>query len=284
MPELPEVETIARRIEPHLVGKKLLRVVTCHKKSVQGDITLVESFKLTAVFRRAKMLVLQFKNENALLIHLKMTGQILYQDPVVRLGGGHPTADWIAELPSKHTRAILEFSDESKVFFNDMRLFGWIKAVNPIQLEQAFQKYAPDITSLEITLKLFFAKLQRSRQPIKVVIMDQAVIAGVGNIYANDALHLAKIHPARPANSLSKRESGVLLAALQNVIQLGIERQGATIHSFRHIDGFAGSYQEIVRTYGKDGEPCSNCGTPIERTKIGGRGTFFCPQCQPSIF
>lgn len=284
MPELPEVETIARRIEPHLVGKKLLRVVTCHKKSVQGDISLVESFKLTAVFRRAKMLVLQFKNENALLIHLKMTGQILYQDPVVRLGGGHPTADWIAELPSKHTRAILEFSDESKVFFNDMRLFGWIKAVNPIQLEQAFQKYAPDITSLEITLKLFFAKLQRSRQPIKVVIMDQAVIAGVGNIYANDALHLAKIHPARPANSLSKRESGVLLVALQNVIQLGIERQGATIHSFRHIDGFAGSYQEVVRTYGKDGEPCSNCGTPIERTKIGGRGTFFCPQCQPSIF
>jgi len=109
-------------------------------------------------------------------------------------------------------------------------------------------------------------------------------VAGVGNIYANDALHLSKLHPARPANSLSRLESGALLAALQKVIHLGIEKQGATIHSFRHIDGFAGSYQDVVRTYGKDGEPCPNCATPIERTKIGGRGTFFCPQCQPKIF
>ncbi|PIR61059.1 MAG: hypothetical protein COU68_01475, partial [Candidatus Pacebacteria bacterium CG10_big_fil_rev_8_21_14_0_10_45_6] len=155
MPELPEVETIARRIEPHLVGKKLLRIIVLHTKSVRGDSSLVESAIVAKVSRQAKILVLRFENENALLIHLKMTGQILYQDSVVRLGGGHPTADWVAELPSKHTRAILEFSDDSKVFFNDMRLFGWIKAVDEVEFRQELQKYAPDIISPEITPEFF---------------------------------------------------------------------------------------------------------------------------------
>ncbi|MDA1079447.1 MAG: bifunctional DNA-formamidopyrimidine glycosylase/DNA-(apurinic or apyrimidinic site) lyase [bacterium] len=280
MPELPEVETIARRIAPYLIGKKLLSVVTRHAKSVRGDFSLVESAVVTNVFRRAKMLIIEFSNHNAILIHLKMTGQILYQDQATRLGGGHPTADWVAELPSKHTRAILEFSDNSNVFFNDMRLFGWVKVVTPKLLEQELQKYAPDIISPDVTPSYFFAELQRSRQSVKIVVLDQRVVAGVGNIYANDALHLAKIHPARPADSLSSKESNTLLAALQQVIRLGIERQGATIHSFRHIDGFAGAYQDVVRTYGKEGEPCPNCGASIERIKVGGRGTFFCPECQ----
>jgi len=283
MPELPEVETIVGRIKPHLLGKRLQKIHIRHPKSVQGNPKLVESSAISAVYRRAKMLVFAFENDNAILIHLKMTGQILYQDTTIRLGGGHPTADWVSDLPSKHTRAILEFSDESKVFFNDMRLFGWIKVVSQVGLQEELQKYAPDVIASAVTPKYFFDKLQRRRQAIKVVVMDQALVAGVGNIYANDALHLAKIHPMCLANALSMAEATKVLRALQTVIHLGIEKQGATIHSFRYIDGFAGSYQDVLRVYGRDGLPCSVCKTTIIRSKIGGRGTFFCPNCQPEV-
>lgn len=244
---------------------------------------MVEGSTVTLVCRRAKMLVFEFSNGNALVIHLKMTGQILYQDAKLRLGGGHPTADWVAQLPSKHTRAILEFSQDSRVFFNDMRVFGWIKIFSPSQLRQEFQKYAPDVIAAEVTSANFFEKLQRRKQTIKVVIMDQVVVAGVGNIYANDALHLAKLHPARLASSLTLVEAKILLAALRTVLQLGIEKQGATIDSYRQIDGFSGSYQDVVRVYGRSGLPCLVCGELIRRTKLGGRGTFFCPNCQPEV-
>src|SRR3989344_1431474 len=283
MPELPEVETIVRRITPYVVGKQLLQIIIRHPKSVLGDPKMVEGSTVTLVCRRAKMLVFEFSNGNALVIHLKMTGQILYQDAKLRLGGGHPTADWVAQLPSKHTRAILEFSQDSREFFNDMRVFGWIKVVTPTQLRQELQKYAPDVIAAEVTSANFFEKLQRRKQTIKVVIMDQVVVAGVGKIYANDALHLAKLHPARLASSLTLVEAKILLAALRTVLQLGIEKQGATIDSYRQIDGFSGSYQDVVRVYGRSGLPCLVCGELIRRTKLGGRGTFFCPNCQPEV-
>jgi len=282
MPELPEVETIARRIAPHLLTKKLQKIVVLHQKCVRGSTTLVESACVTKVLRRAKLLLIHFDNGNSLLIHLKMTGQVLYQDEKMRLGGGHPTADWIADLPSKHTRAILEFSGNSRVFFNDMRLFGWIKVVSKLQLQQELKVFAPDVISPEISSEYFFGKLQQTRRPIKIVVMDQSVAAGVGNIYANDALHLSKLHPARLANSLSRPESDAVLVALQEVIYLGIAHQDATIHSFRHIDGFAGTYQDITRVYGRDGKLCQTCRTKIKKIKLGGRGTYFCPTCQPS--
>lgn len=280
MPELPEVETIVRRLREVTVGKTITGVAVLRQKSFIGSPDALIGAKVQDISRRAKIMEFRFDAPTRMLVHLKMTGQLIYQDAQTRLGGGHPTADWVSELPSKHTRVILSLSDAAQLFFNDMRVFGWLKVVSPAEAELEYRNLGPDIIDVAVTPQYFFEQLQRRGIPIKQALMDNAIAAGVGNIYANDALHLAKIDPFRPAKSLTKAESDELLAAAQAVITSGIERGGATIAHFRHVDGFAGGYQDVVRTYGKEDEPCPTCGAPIIRKKQGGRSTFYCANCQ----
>ncbi len=280
MPELPEVETIAQRLSAVLPHKQILAVTVMHPKSFQGNTSLAAGATITGVSRRSKILTLSLDTGNSLLVHLKMTGQLIYLDEKTRVGGGHPTADWTATLPSTHTRVSLQLSDNAWLHFNDQRIFGWMKLVADQDIAREFANLGPDVIDEAATAEYFFEKIKKRRVPIKQLLMDNAIVAGVGNIYANDALHLAKVHPTRPGNTLSFAEAAAVLLSAQSVITLGIRLGGATMEHFRHIDGFSGQYQTQVRTYGKDGTPCPVCGTLIEKSTLGGRGTFFCPSCQ----
>lgn len=295
MPELPEVETIVRRLNQVLPGTVITQVTVITKKSFVGDVHSCIGVPIFNVSRRAKLIRIQLANGLNLLAHLKMTGQFIYVDESgFRVGGGHPTADWVSELPTKHTRVVFDLSIEAitansrkkdfqkkaTLYFNDQRIFGWIKLLSDPEVEQEFAKYGPDIHTADASFSYFSEKILKTGRNIKQVIMDNSIISGVGNIYACDGLNLSKIHPERKANSLSSAEVLQLLSALKQVIMLGIELGGATIDHYRTVDGFAGKYQEHVRVYGKLGESCKNCGGIIQKIQIGGRGTFFCPDCQ----
>jgi len=289
MPELPEVETIVRRLNQVLTNKKIVSVVVHKERSFEGNAELLINQVISQVSRRAKLIRfhLEENNENKhnLLAHLKMTGQFIFVGlDKKRIGGGHPTQDWVNQLPSKHTRISFKLLDNNgnteHLYFNDMRIFGWVRLLSQTQVEAEYNKYAPDINTQEASLDYFSKKLEKTSRAIKQVIMDNKIISGVGNIYACDGLNLAKINPSRPANTLTKVEKNTLLSALKHVINLGIKLGGATIDNYKNVDGFSGGYQNEVLTYGREGEDCKNCTGIIEKIKLGGRGTYFCPNCQ----
>jgi formamidopyrimidine-DNA glycosylase len=281
MPELPEVETIARQLRSVLLHKVVSSVDVRKEKSWSGEVAKIVGSPIESVSRRAKILRFRFTNGSNIIIHLKMSGQLIYVDGEMRVGGGHPTSDWVSELPSSHTRVALHFDDGTHLFFNDQRIFGWMRVVNDDQVTQAFSLLAPDIIDDAITPQYLFEKSAKKRIPIKQFIMDNQVVSGVGNIYACDALNLAKIAPTRPANTLSMEKIQRLTKAMKEVVFLGIEKGGATSDGkYVNVSGMAGKYQDFMRVYDKKGEPCPNCGAMIEKMKIGGRGTYFCPNCQ----
>jgi len=281
MPELPEVETIRRQLSEVLVGNKIINIEVLRNKSFVGDRNKLKGCIVEKIDRKSKVIEVYFKNTDKLMIvHLKMTGQLVFVDGKHRIVGGHPTADWIKELPSKHTRVVINFSDKSKLFFNDMRVFGWIKLVEKQKYEKEMRKTVPDVTDKEFTLEYFEGLLEKSTKAIKLLIMDQELIGGIGNIYANDALYLAKVMPNRKANSLNKQEIRDLFKSINNVINKGIKYGGASSANYVDTKGLGGTYQDHFLVYKKDGQNCIKCESKILKMKIGGRGTFYCPKCQ----
>jgi formamidopyrimidine-DNA glycosylase len=281
MPELPEVETIVRRLARVLPGRVIKRAEVRREKSFQGKPSWLTGRKITNVSRRAKMIRLHIEGKRDALIHLKMTGQLIFVDGKQKISGGHPTGDWINDLPSKHTRVIFYFKDGSILFFNDMRVFGWVRMVDDAELQIEYGKYGPDVNIEEVTLAYFKKVFGARKMPIKLALMDNSVLSGVGNIYANEALWLARVHPQRPANSLTDQEWKKVFLAVKKVIDEGIKAGGTTFDGkFVDVSGMAGRYQEKLKVYGQAGKPCPRCGTVIEKMKIGGRGTQFCPHCQ----
>lgn len=281
MPELPEVETITTRLKPFVVGKKITSVDLLHPRPLQGNQQDIVGLEITDVTRRAKTVRIHLSKQLNLLVHLKMTGQLIYVSDKQKIGGGHPTGDWISELPTKHTRLAFKLDDLSTLYFNDQRLFGWIKVIPTNVLEPMFAKLPPDVVDPEFTFEYFDQILNRKGVPIKVAIMDSALMGGVGNIYACDALNKAKISPWKPAKTLTEAERKVLYQAIIDTINMGIRLGGATTDGkYVDVSGFAGSYQTVSRVYDKAGAACQNCRTPIEKEKLAGRGTYFCPSCQ----
>ena len=178
-----------------MIDNSILELSVLREKSFQGNQANIVGQKITDVSRRAKIIIITLKNAKSLIIHLKMTGQLIYQsDDGSRLGGGHPTDDWVNSLPAKHTRIVISLK-KGTLFFNDMRVFGWIKEVDDVLLKKELSGYGPDINNKELTAKYFAEKLSKRSTTIKLSVMDNSLIAGVGNIYANDALNLAKINP-----------------------------------------------------------------------------------------
>ena len=305
MPELPEIETVKIQLQKHLVGQVIERLEQLHPKSVQGDVGLVSGKKIVGVERCGKMLIIHLEGGLDLAIHFKMSGQLVLVRSLqsaesrkeniknrrvegslnnvgLRVAGGHPTQDWIGELPSRHTRAIFHLKDEDRLFFNDQRIFGWVKILSDKEVRKlAFlQKLGPE--PWDITDEEFFNLLNKRKKAIKLVIMDQEVISGTGNIYANDALWEARIHPLRPAQSLTSMEAKLLRQGLVKVLKEGIKYGGATATDDKYInlDGLGGHYQDHFRVYDREGQPCLRCKAPIIKITLGGRGTYFCPRCQ----
>lgn len=281
MPELPEVETVARRLRNVLPGKKIQELVVFREKSFQGAESEILGDTILSVSRQAKIISLDLKSGKHILVHLKMTGQLMYHGSDVKIGGGHPTADWVQDLPSKHTRIMLTFDTQEKLFFNDMRVFGWWKVVSPEEKVKELSAYGPDVNTEAFSFEYFREKISSRRSPIKQVIMDNSLVAGVGNIYACEALFHAGIHPQQMASSLSPQKTRLLFDSMKKVIEEGIIEGGTTFDG-KYVDiyGFSGKYQNKLQVYGQLGKPCSICSTPIEKVQLGGRGTYFCPHCQ----
>lgn len=283
MPELPEVETIRKGLDKVLPGKKIREVKVLREKSFGGDSEEMRGWIVESVGRKAKVLEMYFKGqEKMLIIHLKMTGQLVFVDREKRVAGGHPSLDWVKDLPSSHSRVVLRFDDGSELFFNDMRVFGWIRMVDKEKYLSETEKQPPDVTSENFTSDYLKGVLSKTKRAVKLVLVDQSKIGGVGNIYCNDALYLARIRPDRPADSLSKKEVVELWKALIEVIERGIKYGGSSAadEKFVDISGEKGEYQKHFLVYERAGEKCKRDKGVIKKIKMGGRGTYYCPECQ----
>lgn len=286
MPELPEVETLKRQLHQVVRRQKIKKIKVFREKSFRGVKKQILNKEIKSIDRKAKLVIIEFHGspKKYLLVHLKMTGQLVYipgKNQGRRVVGGHPTPDWIKKLPSKHTRVVLELS-KGKLFFNDMRVFGWIKVLGYQELEIELKKFGPDVTSKDFNKEYLKRILASSRRTIKLILLDQRKIAGLGNIYVNDGLYSAGINPRERSNQLAEQPGKVhdLFIGLKRVIGRGIKYQGASDSNYVHLSGMGGSYQEHFLVYKKNGQPCKKCGTKIKKIKLGGRGTYYCPRCQ----
>lgn len=284
MPELPEVETIKLGLSRKIINKEIAEVEVLSAKSFIGDSELLTEQKVIAITRRAKTILFKFSNTN-MLVHLKMTGQLIYIENNKRFAGGHPSHDWHANLPNKHTRIIFTFVDGSKLFFNDLRKFGWCKLISDKEVLQIFSLYGPEPFTKEFTADYLISRAAKTpNKKIKQFIMDQNVIAGIGNIYADESLFDSQIHPATRVRFLSKSDWEKFVMNVKNILQLAIENGGTTDSDYVDAEGKQGGMQNLLKVYHKTGQKCpTKCGGTIERIVIGGRGTNFCPSCQKEL-
>ncbi len=300
MPELPEVETIVNGLRSKIVGKEIAQLDVLLSKTVWLDTiqatgdrevgqvsALVQGKKVDSITRRGKMIIVNLSSDVVVLIHLKMTGQLIYVDSKNnRYAGGHPTSDMSKEMPVKSTRAIFKFSDNSHLYFNDQRQFGYIKILTPTQFTSYLESlsYGPEALSDQFNARYLFDVAQkRPKITIKQLLLDQRVVAGIGNIYADEGLFAARIHPACVANRLSISQINILVEHVKQVLTFSIEHNGTSSEHYVTANGFKGDMQNYLRVYRKDGEPCPNCGREIERMVIGGRGTHYCSNCQVRV-
>ena len=273
MPELPEVETIRVGLEPKLVGRRFERVEIFDPRLTRPYDPLevaaeLQGERIADLERRGKYLVVRFESGRVLLVHLRMTG-----------GFRHAQGGFESDDP--YRRAVVRLDDGSDVAYRDVRRFGTWLLLEPGELEPYLHtRVGEELLGRRLSAKSVQPLLSRRRAPIKAVLLDQRLFAGVGNIYADEALWWAWIHPLRQAASLDLAEIKRLLQGVRKSLRQGIERQGATLTHYRGVDGSSGSMQHEFRVYGRAGEPCFRCGTPIEKTRAGGRGTWFCPNCQ----
>lgn len=283
MPELPEVETIRRGLDERIKDKRIANVVVENKKSFIGDPSLAIGKNVLSIERRAKLVIVRLENEQNLVFHLKMTGQLIFIDRSSRFAGGHPSHDWHAKLPNKYTRIIFTFHDGTNLYFNDLRKFGWCKLLNDAELKKIESTYGPEPFSPEFTVKyLQEAAIRFPNRKIKQFLMDQSIIAGIGNIYNDEALYAAKIMPTTAVSKLKHSDWEKVYKAVLNILTLGIKNGGTTDSDFVNVDGKIGGMQNFLKVYRKTGEPCE-CGGEIEKMKIGGRGTYFCQKCQKEL-
>jgi formamidopyrimidine-DNA glycosylase len=274
VPELPEVETVRARLEPILVGRRLDQVEILDSRLTRPhDPGLVAARllggRVGAVERRGKYVIVRFESGCVLLIHLRMTGSLL------RVHAGE-------ELSVAHARAVVILDNGSAVVYRDVRRFGTWLLLEPDEVgpyldarlghEPLERRFGPRVLERSLAAR---------RAPLKAALLDQRVVAGLGNIYADEALWRARLHPLRPAHGLDAAERAALTRGIRSALRTGLARQGATLRDYRTPDGATGSMQSEFRVYGRAGEPCPRCRAPIEKTRVGGRGTWYCPACQP---
>jgi formamidopyrimidine-DNA glycosylase len=270
MPELPEVETIKRQLNKKVKGEKIKSVEVRLPKFIKYPLKkfreLVAGATIINVSRRAKLLIIELNNGYCLVIHLKLTGQLIYQGE-----------------PNKHTHLIYYFTDGRHLIHNDLRQFGFVKIVPKKELARflAKEEYGPEPLSEEFTLKLFKKLLaKREKAKIKPLLMDQTWLAGIGNLYSDEILFRAKVLPTRQAGSLKPAEIKRIYQGIKKILSLAISRRGSSADQYVDATGKKGNYFPLVKVYRREGKPCYLCGTEIQSLKIGGRSAHFCPKCQ----
>jgi formamidopyrimidine-DNA glycosylase len=287
MPELPEVETVRGGLSRLIVGKQFAGVETAWDKSFPNTKPDVEEFlvgaKVVEVTRRAKVLLVELSSKYSLVIHLKMTGQLVFQGKDVHFGAGHPNNLLVGPLPDRSTRVSFAFTDDSQLFFNDQRRFGWVRLMPTAEIPQLdfFKKVGPEPLAADFSWQQMRERLLRRRNTnIKAAMLDQSVLAGVGNIYADESLWGAKIHPTVMIRDLTDKNFKDLHKSLQSILRLAIAKGGSTDKHYVDAEGKKGSYLSFASVFRREGQPCPRCGTTIIKTRVAGRGTHLCPYCQ----
>jgi formamidopyrimidine-DNA glycosylase len=285
MPELPEVETIRRDLSRFVLGQSITRVEIRLPKTVKSPadqfLAALQGNQFSTIDRVGKLLIFRLEHgEDSVLVHLRMTGQLIYQDQANLVTGGHPFPAFNTPLPNKFTHLIWHFSETSALYFNDQRQFGFAKLATPTEVLAAQQQFGIEPLTPAFTLAEFQQRLARRSAPIKAVLLDQTTIAGLGNIYADEVCWQAPVHPLQPANSLTTVQTKLLWQACQDILADAITHRGTTFRDFRDGEGQAGGYAPLLKVYGKAGQPCPRCQTPIMKIRAAGRGTHLCPQCQ----
>jgi formamidopyrimidine-DNA glycosylase len=314
MPELPEVETIKLGLSRLLPGKVVNDIWHDWPKSFPNAPADVAKFLVGAevkrVRRRAKVLIIELNTEYSLVIHLRMTGQLVFagknqqneegrmqnaekiklhssfsipHSSEARFAGGHPSNSLVGELPDKSTRVVIDFKDGSKLFFNDQRKFGWMRLLPSTEVPEIdFMKtVGPEPLEDDFTAEKFIERLmKRKNSPIKAVLLDQKILAGVGNIYADESLWMAKIHPLTPVYKIARMKMIGLHSDLRDVLHLSIEKGGSTDRNYVNGEGKKGSYLSFANVFRRQGQPCPRCGTTIIKMRAAGRGTHICPREQ----
>lgn len=285
MPELPEVETIRRDLQRAILGKEIINVQTPTKRLVKNDlITFLAHLvgnSFTAIHRRGKLLYAQLSgSDHVLLLHLKMTGQLICQLQQGLIVGGHPSAK-IDNLPNQYTHIIFEFEDNTRLYFNDVRTFGYAKIVSPVELEAVLAAYGPEPLSDDFSWQYFSALFQKRRTSIKSVLLNQALIAGIGNIYADEICFRAKVRPDRSASSLTRDECKRLYNASRFIIKQAVLKRGTTFSNYVDAAGKKGGYMAYLKVYDREKRLCLRCEeVVIKKTVVAGRGTHYCERCQ----
>lgn len=271
MPELPEVETIKRGLSSKIVGKKIVDIDILNAKSFVGDKLSVISYEVISIERRAKLIRIKLSNDLNLLFHLKLTGQLIYQPLVV---SSKPLANF--------TRLIFTFDDKSKLFFNDMRKFGWCKVLTDGDIDKIFStEYGLEPFDKDFTTEYLIDKTKRiPNRKIKQFLLDQTIIAGIGNIYADETLFDAGLMPTRRIKDIKSSEWKVLVSSIQKILTLAIAHGGTTDSDYLNSDGKKGGMQNYLKVYHCTGQKCFGCGGIVKRMIVGGRGTHFCSTCQ----
>jgi len=265
MPELPEVETIKRELEQVIINKEIIDVIVNNARVIREPKKekFVADLKNTAIkkiIRKGKLLIFELSSGKSLTIHLKMTGQLIYP------GNG------------KTSRVSFRLSDGKLLDFNDTRLFGELRIVDDWQKMKFIKELGPEPFAL--SAKEFQEMLASKKTKIKILLLDQKFISGIGNLYANEALFRARIHPERPANSFSEKEKELLFEEIKNTLLEAIKYKGSSVDQYVQVSGKPGEYVKYHKVYDREGEPCFKCGGKIKRITLGGRGTYLCPHCQ----
>ena len=291
MPELPEVETVRRGLAELLPGRLVARAMVFDSpKSFPNAPSDVEQFlygaHVTAVRRRAKVLMIDLDTRYSLVVHLKMTGQLIFRG-AQSFAGGHPNDSLIGELPDRSTRVQIEFSDGSRLFFNDQRKFGWVKLLPTDEVKNLpfMQKVGPEPLDPNTRAEDFIQRIRRRQNSmIKPAFLDQAVIAGVGNIYADEALWAAQIHPQTRVRNVSDQHLNTLFNELRQILQLSIDQGGSTDRNYVDAEGRKGNYLTFAHVFRREGQACHrHPDQEIIKLKVGGRGTHVCPVCQVEV-
>lgn len=302
MPEMPEVETIARDLAVSLVGQKIVLVKIFSAKIASHSEAFFKKKlvgrKIIKLERRGKLLIFSLSPASLpapdyLLIHLKMTGQLIYLNRRAKIVGGHSlnsnrrtndnslAAAVGGELPNKYTRASISFKPNGQLFFNDLRKFGYLKLATGVELERLLKNnYGPEPLTPAFSLPVFQTILKNRTTKIKALLLNQKLIAGLGNIYVDESLWAARINPERPAGSLSSPETKKLWQAINRIIKQAIKERGTTFSNYVDSKGQSGNFSRFLRVYGRQGKKCPNCRNLLLKKKVAGRGTHYCPHCQ----
>ncbi|OGY45944.1 MAG: DNA-formamidopyrimidine glycosylase [Candidatus Buchananbacteria bacterium RIFCSPHIGHO2_02_FULL_38_8] len=287
MPELPEVETLRTELNRAVKGKTIKTVLVKVPKMVKPLTPAkfqqqIKNKKILDVSRRAKILILKLTSDLFLTIHPKLTGQLIFQPKKGRaVIGGHPQKGGTENLPNKFTHAIFQFSDGSKLFFNDLRKFGWMRLADKQQVDKLISEFGPEPLSRDFNLGKFTEIIKKyPNRNVKQILMDQTLIAGVGNIYADESLFCAGILPTRLSKKIKTDEVKKLYQCIIKILKFAIAKKGTSANTYIQLDGKPGGMEPYLKVYGRNKEKCKKCGNPIQKIQLNGRGTHFCKSCQ----